>query len=254
MSSASERFNSFSINANVQRGLAGASISSLSGQSVSAEKPQKLAGARHGNSFDQRRHSASATAVIPLDYPVNDEARIAHFQEIALPYLDDAYNLARWLTRDPQDAEDVVQEAYLRALRYFDNFRGENPRGWVLMIVRNTFYTWISANRSKDTRSLNESHRDSGEEDISELSDPDQDTPETALAKKDDAALMRALIEQLPPHYREALVLREMNELSYQQISEMTATPIGTVMSRLSRARHLLGAAWKKHNGRERTT
>jgi RNA polymerase sigma factor (sigma-70 family) len=254
MSSASERFNSFSINANVQRGLGGASISSLSRRSLSAEKPQDLAGARHGNSLDPGRYSASATAVIPLDCSVNDKPRISRFQAVALPYLDDAYNLARWLTRDPQDAEDVVQEAYLRALRYFDNFKGENPRGWVLTIVRNTFYTWITANRSKDTRSLNESHRDSGEEDISELSDPDQDTPEAALVKKDDAALMRALIEQLPPHYREARVLREMNELSYQQISEVTATPIGTVMSQLSRARYLLRAAWKRHNGRERTT
>jgi DNA-directed RNA polymerase specialized sigma24 family protein len=92
---------------------------------------------------------------MPLDCFANDKPRISRFQAVALPYLDDAYNLARWLTRDPQDAEDVVQEAYLRALRYFDNFRGENPRGWVLTIVRNTFYTCIRAKRSKDTRSLN---------------------------------------------------------------------------------------------------
>ena len=131
MSSASERFNSFSINANVRSGVARASTPARRGPSLSAEMPRALAGdvtAREGNGCDQRRHSASAMAGVPLDCPANDKARILHFQAIALPYLDDAYNLARWLTRDPQDAEDVVQEAYLRALRYFDNFRGENPR------------------------------------------------------------------------------------------------------------------------------
>jgi RNA polymerase sigma factor (sigma-70 family) len=180
-------------------------------------------------------------------------ARAAKFNEVVLPYLDDAYNLARWLTRNPQDAEDVVQEAFLRGLRFFNAAKSTNPRAWILTIVRNTFYSSVKAKQARDTQGLSVGYSDDlGSEAEIELWDPDQDTPETALSRKTEEEMMRALVEALPPTFRETLILREMEEFSYQQIAEMTKVPIGTVMSRLSRARALLQAAWRKYQEKER--
>ena len=149
-----------------------------------------------------------------------------------MPHLDAAYNLARWLTRNDADAEDVVQEAYLRAYRFFGGFHGEDGRAWLLGIVRNTSYTWMQQNRSSE---LNMGLDDEMYE--AESYEPD---PEALLLQKADAQMLRHAIEELPLEFREVLVLRELDEMSYKQIAVVADLPLGTVMSRLARARKRL--------------
>ena len=158
------------------------------------------------------------------------------FATVALPHLDAAFNLARWLTGSRADAEDVVQEAMVRALTYFPTYRGGNARAWVLQIVRNTAYGALKTRRGE--RAI----APTGVEDGGELeSIPDRaPDPEKALILSDDLRRVDTLIERLPAELREALVLRELEELSYREIAQITAVPIGTVMSRLWRARRLL--------------
>jgi RNA polymerase sigma-70 factor (ECF subfamily) len=149
------------------------------------------------------------------------------FESLFLPHLDAAYNLARLLTRDAQDAEDVVQEAYLKALRAFPGFRGESGRPWLLTIVRNTAFTWLRVNRSRGVHDEfhEETHMSCGF------------TPEAESLRKERSGAVARCVEQLPPDFREVIVLREMEELSYNEIAEITDVPRGTVMSRLARAR-----------------
>ncbi len=150
-----------------------------------------------------------------------------------LPHLDAAYNLARWLMRDRAAAEDVLQEAMVRALTYFASFKGINPKAWLLQIVRHTAYGSMALNRGVETVPL-------------ENDDPTPaagDDPEAALLRGRECRQVRALIAALPVELRETLVLREFEELSYKEIAEATLTPIGTVMSRLWRARQLLARA-----------
>ena len=154
------------------------------------------------------------------------------FEDVVLPHLDAAYNLARWLTRNTQDAEDVVQEAYLRAFRFFSGFHGANARTWLLTIVRNTCYSWLEKNRSHEGAAAFDEQVHS---DIFESQDP-----ETLLLRKADAQSLQQTLEDLPTAFREVLVLVEMEGLSYKQVAEMLGIPIGTVMSRLTRARHHL--------------
>ena len=155
----------------------------------------------------------------------------ADFEAEVLPHLDAAYNLARWLTRNPQDAEDVVQEAFLRAFRFFGGFRGGNAKSWLLRIVRNTTHTWMQAKASRtsplDTPFDEEEHGPA-------LDLPD---PEKLLLRKDGGQAVREAMEKLPAEHREILILRELEDLSYQEIAEVTGVPKGTVMSRLARAR-----------------
>lgn len=153
-------------------------------------------------------------------------------EQALLPHLDAAYNLARWLTRDGRDAEDVVQEAYLRALKHFDTFKGGDARPWLLKIVRNTYYTWIQRNRVKEpTTPFDE------EEDIHVSDAPN---PEMVLLKETDKKLVRHALRKLPTEFLEVIVLREFEELSYKQIADTIQVPVGTVMSRLARARERL--------------
>jgi RNA polymerase sigma-70 factor, ECF subfamily len=186
--------------------------------------------------------------------PANDEAMAGRFREAVMPHLDDAYNLARYLTRNPQDAEDVVQDAYLRAYKFFGTFKGGNARAWLLAIVRNCFYTWVKAKPRSDTASLTDIDLDDVDiaSVVSDLWTSDSVDPERSLIKLNDAAAVRTLIERLPMQFRETLVLREMEELSYQEIAEITEVPIGTVMSRLARARQLFKVAWMEHQDKER--
>lgn len=158
-----------------------------------------------------------------------------------LPHLDAAYNLARWLTRDPAAAEDVVQEAMLRALTYYASFRGVNPRAWLLQIVRNAAYASKSLDRGVQLVPIDEPDAPgavSAEELVSAADDP-----EAALIRARGARRVHEMVAALPVELREPLVLRELEELSYKEIAEITESPIGTVMSRLFRARRLLARA-----------
>jgi RNA polymerase sigma-70 factor (ECF subfamily) len=159
---------------------------------------------------------------------------------MALPHLDAAYNLARWLTRDPGDAADVVQEAMVRALRFFGGFRGGNGKSWLLAIVRNTAFDWMKANRPAEITAL---PAGDGENEIETVPTQDDD-PERALIRAADRRQLDALIEALPAEFRECLVLREIEDLSYKEIAAVVGVPIGTVMSRLARARALMQRGW----------
>ncbi|MEO7719212.1 MAG: sigma-70 family RNA polymerase sigma factor [Capsulimonas sp.] len=160
------------------------------------------------------------------------EAR-SRFEHTILPHLAAAYNLARWLTSNDQDAEDVVQEACVRAFRSFDGYRGgDNARPWLLRIVRNTTYTWLRRNRALEPAlSFDESLHALPCEELN---------PEAIVLRHVDAGLLRQALEELPVEYREAIVLRELEGLSYKEIGEIAAVPLGTVMSRLARARKRL--------------
>jgi RNA polymerase sigma-70 factor (ECF subfamily) len=163
---------------------------------------------------------------------LQEENKTAQFEAITLPLFGAAYNLARWLVRDDRDAEDVVQEAYLRAFRFFGSYRGGDNRSWLLTIVRNTCYTWLQQNRSRELTEPIEDKLD--EVGIS------TENPETILLQNMDAKLLRQALEELPIEFREILIMREMEELSYKQISSIADLPIGTVMSRLARGRKRL--------------
>ena len=156
----------------------------------------------------------------------------ASYEEALLPHLDAAYNLARWLTRDERDAEDVVQEACLRALKHFGAFKGGDARPWLLTIVRNTYYTWIQRNRLQETATPFDEEQDTH---ISEALDP-----EMLLLRETDKQILRRALRKLPTEFLEVVVLREFEELSYQQIADLIQIPLGTVMSRLARARRRL--------------
>jgi len=186
------------------------------------------------------------------DWSAHDGATAAaaartRFRDLMLPHLDAAYTLARYLARDEDMAQDVVQDAFVRALRAFPTYRDENAKAWLLTIVRNVFLTTAKARGSGRTVSL-EAYMHDREPDGSgrELWDPDQETPETALLRDDESRTIRDLIEALPAPFRETLVLRELEELSYQQIAAATGSPIGTVMSRLARARGMLERSWRR--------
>lgn len=164
------------------------------------------------------------------------------FERTFLPYIESAYNLARWLTRNEHDAEDVVQEAFLRALRSFDTFiPGRDPRAWLLAIVRNCCRTWQRQHRSQEpTIQLD----DNSQAAVGVWSDP-----ESVLIKNTNSQLIRRAIEELPVEYREVLILRELEELSYKEIAQIIDIPLGTVMSRLSRARKELHIRLGKATG-----
>jgi RNA polymerase sigma factor (sigma-70 family) len=167
------------------------------------------------------------------------QASTVTFDEAVLPHLDAAYNLARWLTRNTQDAEDVVQEAYLRAFRFFGGFHGGNARTWLLKIVRNTCYTWLHQNRVHRATDL-------FDEQIHTVV-AESRSPETLLLQKADCQLLKQALEELPAAFREVLILIELEGLSYKEIAEVLGIPIGTVMSRLARARHRIRQSLGSH-------
>lgn len=175
-------------------------------------RPQLAFSARHGRTLPSAQHSRSD-----------------RFQEVMLPHIDAAYNFARYLTRDPHSAEDIVQDAFLRAFRAFDGWRGEAAKAWLLAIVRNCFVDWVKTNR-----------RDIASAEPENMS-VDPETPESVLLLARDIAMLRTTVERLPEPFRETLLLRELEELSYKEIAAITDVPIGTVMSRLARAREMLG-------------
>jgi RNA polymerase sigma-70 factor, ECF subfamily len=167
-----------------------------------------------------------------------EPTELERFEAVVLPHLDAAYNLARYLTRDADDAQDIVQEASLRAFRYFAGFRGtaaSEGRAWLLAIVRNTARTWRDRNRHNAQAATfdEELHSDA-------IAD---DHPEAAIVRQSEDKAVRAAIDRLPSEFREVIVLRELEGLSYKEISEVAGVPVGTVMSRLSRARRRLEEA-----------
>jgi RNA polymerase sigma-70 factor (ECF subfamily) len=163
---------------------------------------------------------------------VDERERLKLYEEKVLPHLDAAYNLARWLAGNDHDAQDVAQEASLRAFRFFGSFRGEDARAWLLTIVRNTFYTWLRKNRPPaNTIEMNDETLDI--EDVS--AGPGSVHPQFA-----DADTVRRAIAELPLEFREMVILREMEGFSYKEIADLAEVPMGTVMSRLARARKLL--------------
>ena len=159
------------------------------------------------------------------------------FAASVLPHLDAAYNLARWLVRDPHDAQDVVQDALVRALRHFDGFRGGDPRPWLLAIVRNAAFAWLGARRPGEVEVPDD------ELDAALAVGAPPGDPETLAIRRAERREIDAAIATLPIAFREAVVLRELEELSYRDIARITDVPIGTVMSRLSRGRRLLADA-----------
>ena len=162
------------------------------------------------------------------------------FETLAAAHLDSAYNLARWLVRDPALADDVVQDAMLRALKYFGGFRGDNARAWLLQIVRNVAFTRLKGDAASASTSLDEARAELG---AAAPAHDSREEPEATLMREDDERLVQTLLARLPVELRECLILRELEELSYKEIARVVDAPIGTVMSRLWRARKLLAEA-----------
>ena len=162
-------------------------------------------------------------------------AEHADFERLVMAHLDAGYNLARWLARDAQDAEDVVQDACLRAMRYMGSLKGQDGRSWFLTIVRHAFYDWLARNRPAHALRADEADMDA-------LID-EADGPEEMLQQKTERVALADAVAALPLSFREALVLREIEDLSYKEIAHITGVPIGTVMSRLARGRRLLQAS-----------
>jgi RNA polymerase sigma factor (sigma-70 family) len=157
--------------------------------------------------------------------------RLARFEQSIIPHLNAAYNLARWLTRNTDDAEDLVQEAYLRAFRSFDTFEGADAKAWLLTVVRNTCFTWLKKKGGQPVVEFDEQMHSGGEESLD---------AEAVLVNQAALGALNGCLKGLPLEFREAIVLRELEELSYKEISEIARVPVGTVMSRIARGRKRL--------------
>src|SRR5207249_2198500 len=184
-------------------------------------------------------------AIVKKTEPDHAEpAELASFEQAMLPHLDAAHNLARWLLRNEQDAQDVVQEAYLRAFRSFSGFRGTNGRAWLLTIVRNTSYTLLKKSHAVDlTTTFDEEIHATEHESVS---------PATILEQSEDAELIKVAMDELPAEFREILALRHQEGLSYKEIADIAQIPSGTVMSRLARARAKLKECLEARIGKEK--
>jgi len=177
---------------------------------------------------------------------LSDQSKAVRFEEVALPHLAAAYNLARWLIHNQQDAEDVVQEAYLRAFKFFSGYYGGNSRSWVLTIVRNTCYTWLQQNRALQMT-------DSIDDKIDEIG-LDLADPEMVMLRSADSQIVRQALQDLPVEFREVVVMREMEGLTYKEIADIVDVPIGTVMSRLARGRKRLQTLLASRMGKGAST
>jgi RNA polymerase sigma-70 factor (ECF subfamily) len=178
---------------------------------------------------------------MPVKASNDDPERARRFREAALPYLDDAYTLARYLLRDAADAEDAVQECYLRAFKHFDSYRGPTMKPWLFAILRNVCRAEYARRSATPTSTI---------DDVPETAEQTplwreaQETPETQIIREKDSDTVRRLIAALAEPFRETFVLREIQNLSYREIADVAAVPVGTVMSRLARARAMLRSAW----------
>lgn len=194
--------------------------------------------------FDSDQKIVKFVVVKKREEDCAQQENVASFEEALLPHLDAAHNLARWLLRNEQDAQDVVQEAYLRAFKSFGGFHGSNGRAWLLTIVRNTSYTFLKKSRAIDlTTTFDENIHVSGQESVS---------PATILEHSEDAELIKEAMDALPAEFREILALRHQEDLSYKEIADIAQIPPGTVMSRLARARAKLKECLAARIGKEK--
>jgi RNA polymerase sigma-70 factor, ECF subfamily len=176
-----------------------------------------------------------------------EQERARRFRDAALPYLDDVYASARYFMRNAADAEDAVQECYLRALRHFDSYRGPAMKPWLLTILRNVCNAEFARRGRQETPA--DLNSDGPEADAPPMWQEPLATPEAAILRRQDDVTIRKLIADLPQPFRETIVLREINELSYDEIAHVAGVPVGTVMSRLARARSMLRVAWSAAEG-----
>jgi RNA polymerase sigma-70 factor (ECF subfamily) len=191
------------------------------------------------------RAQASATTAGQQAMPINplaeDAGKAQRFRDAALPYLDDAYTLARYLLRDPVEAEDAVQECYLRALKHFDSYRGPAMKPWLFAILRNVCRAEFARRAGAPTADIDDMPEDAEQ---TPLWHEPQETPETQVLRERDASAIQQMVARLAEPFRETFVLREIHNLSYREIADIVAAPVGTVMSRLARARAMLRSAW----------
>ena len=178
---------------------------------------------------------------MPVNSSGEDYERAQRFRDAALPYLDDAYTLARYLLRNADDAEDAVQECYLRALKHFDSYRGPAMKPWLFAILRNVCRAEYARRASSPTTDIDDIPEGAEK---TPLWQEVQDTPETQILRERDAAAVQNIVSSLGEPFRETFVLREIHNLSYREIADIVAAPVGTVMSRLARARAMLRSAW----------
>jgi RNA polymerase sigma factor (sigma-70 family) len=179
---------------------------------------------------------------------------LARFQRDIVPQLDAAYNFARFLSRDADAAQDIVQEAFLRAYRGFHGYQGGDSRAWIFAIVRNCYHNWLLDRRRKASHEVDVHGPDDAEENAIDNVASDEDSPETALLRRAESGAVRSALNALPRSLREILVLRELEGLSYRQIAEIAGLPIGTVMSRLARARTRFESIWRQQPDQELPT
>src|SRR5471030_2313301 len=186
-------------------------------------------------------HIKNARQEMPIGGPSSDPDKARRFRDAALPHLDDVYTLARYLLHDATDAEDAVQECYLRALKHFDSYRGPAMKPWLLAILRNVCRAEFARRASAAISPVEDAAED---EQATPLWHETQDTPEAQVLRRWDAATVRRLVADLAEPFRETFVLREIHDLSYREIAGIVDAPVGTVMSRLARARAMLRSAW----------
>jgi RNA polymerase sigma-70 factor (ECF subfamily) len=207
-------------------------------------------GFRHATRSGAREGAASASARADATAGrrlAGSNDKYGRFQREIVPHLDAAYNFARFLSRNPDAAQDIVQDSFLRAYRGFDGYQGGDARAWIFSIVRNCYHNWLLEGRRKARLEV-DVHRRDGAADFS-VDDvaSDEDTPEVALLRSSEAGKVRSVLNLLPRALREVLVLRELEGLSYREIAQTSALPIGTVMSRLARARDHFASVWQSH-------
>jgi len=191
--------------------------------------------------------SRPSTEEPPAALPVQDKRE--RFDQILSMHLDAAYDLARWLTRDEPNAQDVVQEACLRAFKFLDGFRGGNARSWLLAIVRNTYYSWLEKHRSQALNvTLDEEYLDADESALHNGHHEDSNDIDRVLREADCRRIINEGLEKIPAEFREAIVLRELEDMSYKEIAVVMNVPLGTVMSRLARGRKLLSQYVRQAN------
>jgi RNA polymerase sigma factor (sigma-70 family) len=188
-----------------------------------------------------RASAIAGQRAMPVSAAKDDPEKARRFRDAALPHLDDVYTLARYLLRNPSDAEDAVQECYLRALKHFDSYRGPAMKPWLFAILRNVCHVEFARRAHSPSEPA-----DQGSENAEQapLWSEAQETPEAQIMRRAEASTIRRLVQALAEPFRETFVLREVHDLSYREIADIAAVPVGTVMSRLARARTMLRSAW----------